>query len=43
MKDETLVPGKWWVEKHKRMVLNEDGDWVMAIPDEEDLPVLKEY
>ncbi|KAI3845003.1 hypothetical protein MKX03_014708 [Papaver bracteatum] len=43
LKDETLVPGKWWVEKHKRMVLNEDGDWVMATPDEEDLPVLEEY
>ncbi|KAI3914925.1 hypothetical protein MKX01_018094 [Papaver californicum] len=43
LKDETLVPGSWWVERNKRMVLNEDGEWIMAIPDEEDLPVLEEY
>ncbi|KAI3957673.1 hypothetical protein MKW92_009689 [Papaver armeniacum] len=43
LKDEILVPGSWWVEKNKRMVLNEDGEWIMAIPDEEDLPVLEEY
>ncbi|KAI3987783.1 hypothetical protein MKX01_028517 [Papaver californicum] len=42
-KDETSVPGSWWVERNKRMVLNEDGEWIMAIPDEEDLPVLEEY
>ncbi|KAI3870956.1 hypothetical protein MKW92_026845 [Papaver armeniacum] len=43
LKDETLVPGSWWVERNKRMVLNEDGEWIMAVPDEEDLPALEEY
>ncbi|KAL3598833.1 hypothetical protein D5086_006751 [Populus alba] len=39
LKDECLVPGIWWVEKNKGMVRNEDGEWVVAPPDEEDLPV----
>ncbi|MCL7036142.1 hypothetical protein MKW94_020161 [Papaver nudicaule] len=43
LNDEALVPGSWWVERNKRMVLNEDGEWIMANPDEEDLPVLEEY
>ncbi|KAH7861223.1 hypothetical protein Vadar_023320 [Vaccinium darrowii] len=39
LKDECLVPGSWWVEKNKGMVLTEDGEWVMAKPADEDLPV----
>lgn len=39
LKDECLVPGIWWVEKNKGMVRNEDGEWAVAPPDEEDLPV----
>ncbi|KAJ4981700.1 hypothetical protein NE237_032537 [Protea cynaroides] len=39
LKDECLVPGSWWVEKNKGMKLNEDGEWVIAPPDDEDIPV----
>lgn len=42
LKDEYLVPGSWWVEKNKSMVRREDGEWVMASPDEEDMPVPEE-
>ncbi|KAI4385062.1 hypothetical protein MLD38_003128 [Melastoma candidum] len=38
LKDECLVPGSWWVEKNKGMVLDENGEWVMASPAEEDKP-----
>ncbi|KAJ0801679.1 putative phospholipase A(1) [Helianthus annuus] len=39
LKDEYLVPGSWWIEKNKGMVLNGNGDWVLEPPDEEDIPV----
>ncbi|KAK7818775.1 phospholipase a1-iidelta [Quercus suber] len=43
LKDECLVPGSWWIEKNKGMVRDEKGDWVLAPPDDEDLPVPEEY
>ncbi|XAR50801.1 Phospholipase A(1) [Bertholletia excelsa] len=39
LKDECLVPGSWWVEKNRGMVLNKNGEWVMAPPLDEDRPV----
>lgn len=40
LKDEYLVPDSWWAVKNKGMVLDEaTGDWVLASPDDEDLPV----
>ncbi|RZC68997.1 hypothetical protein C5167_032086 [Papaver somniferum] len=42
LKDDELVPASCWVEKNKGMVL-EDGKWVMAPPDEEDMPVPESY
>lgn len=39
LKDECRVPGCWWIEKNKGMVIDENGDWVLATPEDEDLPV----
>ncbi|CAL1353583.1 unnamed protein product [Linum trigynum] len=39
LKEEYLIPGSWWVEKNKGMVLDENGEWGLAPPDDEDLPV----
>nr|XP_043630490.1 phospholipase A1-IIdelta-like [Erigeron canadensis] len=39
LKDELLVPGSWWIEKNKGMILNGNGEWVLEPPDEEDIPV----
>ncbi|KAB9098829.1 hypothetical protein FH972_026967 [Carpinus fangiana] len=43
LKDECLIPGSWWVEKNKGLVRDENGEWVMAPPDDEDLPVPEYY
>ena len=43
LKDECLVPGSWWIEKNKGMLRDEKGDWVLAPPCDEDLPVPEEY
>ncbi|KAJ8561093.1 hypothetical protein K7X08_027283 [Anisodus acutangulus] len=39
LKDEYLIPGSWWVEKNKGIVLDENGEWILATPSDEDLPV----
>ncbi|KAG6658058.1 phospholipase A1-IIdelta-like [Carya illinoinensis] len=39
LKDEYLTPGSWWVERNKGLVRDENGEWVLAHPDDDDLPV----
>ncbi|XXG57094.1 hypothetical protein AAC387_Pa03g4337 [Persea americana] len=39
LKDECLIPGSWWGEKNRGMVLEKDGEWQLASPSEEDMPV----
>lgn len=39
LKDEYLVPGSWWIEKNRGMVLDDEGEWSLAPPTEEDTPV----
>lgn len=39
LKEEFMIPGSWWVEKNKGMVLDENGDWILAPPLDDDLPV----
>ncbi|OAY73104.1 Phospholipase A1-II 5, partial [Ananas comosus] len=39
LKDECLIPESWWAEKNKGMVLPDDGEWQLGLPNEEDLPV----
>ncbi|XP_015080756.1 phospholipase A1-IIdelta-like [Solanum pennellii] len=43
LKDEILIPGSWWVEKNKGVVLDEDGEWILAPPLEEDIPIPEVY
>uniref|UniRef100_A0A803N7I4 Phospholipase A1 n=1 Tax=Chenopodium quinoa TaxID=63459 RepID=A0A803N7I4_CHEQI len=38
LKEECLVPPSWWVEKNKGMVLSEQGEWVLAGPEEIPVP-----
>ncbi|XP_059669358.1 phospholipase A1-IIdelta-like [Cornus florida] len=35
LKEKYQVPEYWWVEKNKGMVLDQDGDWVEARPQED--------
>lgn len=39
LKDEYLIPGSWWVEKNKGLILDKNGDWILAPPSDEDHPV----
>ncbi|XP_024180379.1 phospholipase A1-IIdelta [Rosa chinensis] len=39
LKTECSVPALWWVEKNKGMVRDENGEWVLAPPADEDQPV----
>ncbi|CAN4103223.1 unnamed protein product [Withania somnifera] len=39
LKDELMIPGSWWVEKNKGLVLDEDGEWILAPPSDEDIPI----
>ncbi|KAJ0593436.1 putative phospholipase A(1) [Helianthus annuus] len=39
LKDEYLIPESWWIEKNKGMVMDENGEWALQSPDEEDIPV----
>ncbi|KAK6134278.1 hypothetical protein DH2020_031968 [Rehmannia glutinosa] len=39
LKDEYLIPGSWWVEKNKGLVRDENGEWILAPPSDEDQPV----
>ncbi|KVI02230.1 phospholipase A1-IIdelta [Cynara cardunculus var. scolymus] len=39
LKDELLIPGSWWIEKNKGMIMDENGGWVLEPPAEEDVPV----
>ncbi|KAJ8567989.1 hypothetical protein K7X08_020711 [Anisodus acutangulus] len=43
LKDEILIPGSWWVEKNKGVVLDEDGEWILAPPSDEDIPIPEVY
>ncbi|XP_010276983.1 PREDICTED: phospholipase A1-IIdelta [Nelumbo nucifera] len=39
LKEELLVPPSWWVEKNKGMVLNQNEEWELTPPFEDDIPV----
>ncbi|CAA2983690.1 phospholipase A1-IIdelta [Olea europaea var. sylvestris] len=39
LNDDYLIPGSWWIEKNKGMILDENGDWILAPPSDEDRPV----
>ncbi|GLJ04676.1 hypothetical protein SUGI_0001090 [Cryptomeria japonica] len=38
LKEECLVPGSWWVEKNRGMVLDDKGAWVLADLNDDDVP-----
>ncbi|TMW82030.1 hypothetical protein EJD97_007002 [Solanum chilense] len=37
LKDEHLVPGAWWIEKHNGMVQQENGKWILMDHEEYEL------
>lgn len=39
LKEECKIPGSWWVEKNKGMARRDDGEWVLDLPEDEDIPV----
>ncbi|KAI5677946.1 hypothetical protein M9H77_08896 [Catharanthus roseus] len=39
LKEEYLIPESWWIEKNKGMVIDDNGEWVLAPPSDDDLPV----
>nr|GMD92756.1 phospholipase A1-IIdelta-like [Ipomoea batatas] len=39
LREDLLIPGSWWVEKNKGMIIDENGEWVLASPTDDDLPV----
>lgn len=44
LKDEYLIPESWWVEKNKGMVVDHStGEWMLAAPQDEDLPVPEQF
>ncbi|XP_049412697.1 phospholipase A1-IIdelta-like [Solanum stenotomum] len=43
LKDDILIPGSWWVEKNKGVVLDADEEWILAPPLDEDIPIPEVY
>lgn len=42
LKEEYLIPESWWIEKNKGMARDENGEWILTPPDNEDEPVPEE-
>ncbi|XP_057792357.1 phospholipase A1-IIdelta-like [Salvia miltiorrhiza] len=42
LKDECKIPGSWWVAENRGMMLNEEGDWVLKPPLDDDCPAVPE-
>ncbi|KAH6780675.1 hypothetical protein C2S52_011912 [Perilla frutescens var. hirtella] len=38
LKDEHKIPVSWWVVENKGMILDKNGDWILAAPPDEDRP-----
>lgn len=39
LRDEYLIPGSWWVEKNRGVVRDDNGEWILSPPADEDQPV----